>query len=239
MSLLWTILRSTLSDLWEEALWLLAFNVLWALGTLPGLWLVASGLANARWTLTLLGLVLALPWPLLTFGLYHVAYEVGQGKAIGFGAFFRGGWQMWRQAYVWGGANLLIVTVLVTNATFYNRPGAPFGVSAAGFILSGFFIALLMLWLLLQVFVLAMYPRLERPGWRLAMRNALILMFTQPLPTFFVAVLILMLAGLSVLIPALGLLLLMAVIAFLSNQATAAMLEVERERQERRDRAQK
>ncbi|MFQ5613441.1 MAG: hypothetical protein ACE5H9_15045 [Anaerolineae bacterium] len=232
MPLLWPIVRKALSDIWEEAFYLALFNMLWVAGAVPGLLLITYGVQGPFLGLVLLGLLALVPWPFVTFGLFHTAHEIDQGKAIGLKTFFRGGRQRWRQAYLWGGLNALIVAVLLANIRFYSSPISPLGNTSLGTMLSAFFASLTLLWLLWQLMVLTIYPRLETPGLRLALRNAAILMLAQPLPVVFVGFLALVLGLTAFVVPLLGFLSNFALIAVLANRATTEILNQEEKRRE-------
>jgi hypothetical protein len=65
--MIWIALKQTGADIWDEILSLLIFNVI-----------------------TLVGMVLSIPWPFVTFGLFEMAYDIGQGKGVKFSAFLGG-----------------------------------------------------------------------------------------------------------------------------------------------------
>lgn len=223
MSLLWPIVRRSLGDLWEESFLLILFNMFWVTGALPGFFLLGYGAIGSSLPVIALGLLAILPWPFVTFGLFHAAYEVGQRKAIGLSTFFSGGRQLARQAYLWGGLNVVVMAVLLANVRFYGNPASPLGDTGLGAVLGALFTSLTLLWLVLQLFVLAVYPRLERPGLRRAFRQAGILALTRPVPVLFVAALAVILALAGLILPPLGFLVNFALIALLANRATAAM----------------
>ncbi|RME79646.1 MAG: hypothetical protein D6784_00425 [Chloroflexi bacterium] len=153
MSLVWTAIRQAGRDFWEEMLFLLVFNAVWLLG---GLFI--------------------LPLPFLTFALFFTAYDIGQGKGIHFSTFFRYAGQTWKPALVWGAANLGALFVLWTNLNFYGQIQSQWAA-----MVQIAFIGLTAAWLVTQLFALPLYPRLEKPGLRLALRNAVIMMARYPL----------------------------------------------------------
>ncbi|HEX9924731.1 MAG TPA: hypothetical protein VGD99_18895, partial [Anaerolineae bacterium] len=60
-----TALKNSVLDLWEEMFYALVFSIIWVVGT-----------------------VLIIPWPFVTFGLFFTVYDVGQGKGIKLSTFF-------------------------------------------------------------------------------------------------------------------------------------------------------
>jgi hypothetical protein len=143
-------------------LYLVVFNVLWVVGTM-----------------------LIVPWPFVTFALFYIARDVADGKGIKWGKFFQYGRETWRQAYTWGAFNVVIVGLLIFNILFYTRFSAQWSI-----MLQLFFVSLTAFWIILQLMAVALYPNLVEPSLRLATRNAAILMGRHPLVIIFVLLLI-------------------------------------------------
>jgi hypothetical protein len=153
---IWTVVKQAGQDFWDEFLLLIIFNAIWLLGSL-----------------------FILPWPYLTFALFYTAYEVGQGKAIKFKTFFVGPASMWKQAYLWGVVNLVLLFVVWFNIRFYGNFNTQWSK-----VMQILLLAFTIFWLLLQLVALPMYPRLQEPGFRLALRNGIVAMGQFPLITF-------------------------------------------------------
>ncbi len=151
--MIWTSLKKAGTDIWDELLYMIIFNVISLIGTL-----------------------LVLPWPLVTFGMFEMAYDVGQGKGLKFSEFFTRPAKKWKQVYIWGGINLGLLVLIFVNINFY----ATFQVAWAG-VVQALIIGVGGFWLILQLIMLAVYPRLETPGFREALRNAMILVARHPL----------------------------------------------------------
>jgi hypothetical protein len=230
MSLLWTIIRKTISDIWSESFLFILFNVLWVAGSAPGFLLIAYGAISRTLFFTSAGILALFPWPFLTFSLFRMAYEVGEGRAIGFRIFFTEGRSNLRQAYVWATVNLVIMPILVTNISFYSNPDSPLGGTTIGTVISSLFMSVTMFWLIVQLFVLTMYPRLERQGVRVALREAVQIMGRWPVPVLFVAILAMSFGLVSIFVPILPLLITFSFIAVMANRATAEILQEEERR---------
>lgn len=230
MSLLWTITRKTFSDIWGESFLLILFNVLWVAGSAPGFLLIAYGAISRTLIFLFAGIMVLFPWPFLTFSLFRMAYEVGEGRAIGFRMFFTEGRKNIRQAYIWSAVNLIIMPILLTNITFYSNPASPVGGTTIGTVISSLFMSITMFWLIVQLFVLTMYPRLEEPGVRIALRQAVQIIGRWPVPVLFVAILAMSLVIVSIFFPILPLLITFSFIAVLANRATAEILQEEERR---------
>ncbi len=224
MSLLWSIIRKTFSDLWSESFLLILFNILWVVGSAPGLLILGYGALSRTLLLIVMGLIALILWPFMTFSLFYVTHEIVEGKAIGFRAFFSEGRRVWRKAYVWGGVNLIVIAVLVANISFYSNPDAPLGDSTIGDVVSSLFMSITIFWLVLQLFVLTMYPRLENPGIRNSFRYTGRLILRWPVPFLLSFLLAVALCLASFFVPILPLLITFSLIALLANRTTAEVL---------------
>src|SRR5690554_6402405 len=96
-----SIIKKSAQDMWEEALYLIIFNIVWFFGAL-----------------------LVITFPYFTFGLFFTVYDISQGRGISFRTFLGHARQMWKQAYIWGGINLVIFIVAGVNLSFYGQMGA-------------------------------------------------------------------------------------------------------------------
>jgi len=200
--MIWQAIKKTAIDVWDEILFLIFFNIIWLAGSL-----------------------LILPLPFVTFALLAVVYDIGQSKGIHFSTFFRHGWRALKQAYIWGGINLGVFILLWVNYRFYGGIEASWGPSAQAVI-----IGVIVIWSILQLIALAMYPRMSAPGFKLAMRNAAVVMARYPL-------VILTLLGVIVLIGVISffflpmLLVSFSLIALLTNRLVEAMISRELKRE--------
>jgi hypothetical protein len=201
--MIWNIIKNSASDFWEEMLYLVIFNIFWMMGTL-----------------------LLVTYPLVTFGLFFSAYEVGEGKGIKLGTFFHGAKQMWKQALLWGVINLVVLLVLGSNFNFYGTLEAQWASLAQMVTL-----AFLMAWVVLQLFMLAFYPRLTQPGFKLAARYAMVAIGRYPLLAFLLAGMVLLVLALSSFFPAIFFLGAFAWIALVANRVAATIVEREKRRE--------
>jgi hypothetical protein len=192
-------LRKAGADVWEELLLLIVFNLIWWVGTL-----------------------LIIPWPFVTFGLFFVGYDISQGKAIKLTSFFAHARRMWKVAYIWGGVNVFVLAVIASNIYFY----AGF---AAGWVttLQVFMIALLTFWLILQLIALPLYPRLEEPSLKLALRNALVIAGHQPLLIFVLVAVLGILGFIAYIFLASLFLFSLAVLAVIATRLVGEAVELE------------
>lgn len=195
--MIWTAIKQAGGDFWEEFLLLIIFNAVWLLGSL-----------------------FLLPWPYLTFGLFTTAYEVGQGKAINFRTFFVGPASMWKQAYLWGLLNGLLLFVVWFNLRFYGSFNAQWAT-----VLQILLIAFAVFWLMLQLVTLPMYPRLTEPGLKLALRNGVVAMGQYPLATFVLLILVAVMVLVGSLFPLFAFMGAGSLTAVLANRIVGAIVE--------------
>jgi uncharacterized membrane protein YesL len=199
MRLIWSIIKLAAGDIWDEMLHLLVFNAIWLLGSL-----------------------LILPWPYLTFGLFFTAYDISQGKAIKLNSLFVRPAPFWKQAYVWGAVNLLAALLFRFNLNFYNNFATTWAAT-----IQIVFVALLLLWSIWQLLALPMYPRLEKPGLRLALRNAAIVMGRYPLAVLVLVVIVTLLLLITAILPMFAFFGAGALIVVLCNRLVGTIVERE------------
>jgi hypothetical protein len=178
------------------------FNIIWVVGT-----------------------VLVLPWPFVTFALFFTVRDIGEGKGIKFNTFMNYGRQTLKPAYIWGAINLVIFVALIGNLTFYGRFQAQWGGLIQILIL-----AIIFFWSLIQLIALALYPRLVEPGFRLALRNAAVLLGRYPLPILALLAVISLLIVISLFFSALFILITFSVIAVFINGMVEALVSHELKR---------
>jgi hypothetical protein len=85
-------------------------------------------------------------------------------------------------------------------------------------------------WLVLQLFVLTIYPRLEAPGIRKTLVFAAKLILRWPVPTLFVAFVGMGFGLVSLFVPILPILITFSLIAILANRTTTEILTEEGKR---------
>lgn len=175
----------------------------------------------------ILGVILILPWPFVTFGLFFTAKDIGEGLGISFSSPITYGLKVLKPAYIWAVINLGVYFGIFLNLNFYASIDAPW----VSFV-QIFMISLTLFWTILQLVTLAMYPRLTEPSFKLAIRNAVIIIGRHPLPVFAMAVGAFLILLLSTLIPAIILLLTISIIVMLINNVVDALVTQELEQEE-------
>jgi uncharacterized membrane protein YesL len=224
--MIFSALKKAGLDIWDEIFLLGLFNILWVLGTMPGLWLIGLGLGGELFLFIPLGILLLLPWPFVTFSLFYIVRDVGEGKSIHFSDFFNYGRQTWRAAYLWGGVNIAVIFIVWVNLQFYAAVGAQWAIFMQ--LLMG---ALTIVWLVLQLVALPLYPRLQQPSLKLALRNAMIITGRHIIAILVLVVIVVILAAISLYFPPLLFFLAIATIAVVANRIVEEAVKVELERE--------
>ena len=127
---------------------------------------------------------------------------------------------MLKPAYWWGGINLAVGALLVINISFYRGQETTWGIYTAAF-----FSGLALFWLILQLLTLSLYPRLVEPGFKLALRNAMVLLSMHPLAALALLLISLAVIVLGMFVPLTAIIISFSFIALLSNMTTAEILK--------------
>jgi hypothetical protein len=93
------------------------------------------------------------------------------------------------------------------------------------------FVGLGVLWAVLQLVALPVYPRLETPGLKLALRNSLVVLGRRPLIGLALAVLTAFIGAIATVIPAVVITGAVALVVMLANRLVGAVVEQELRRQ--------
>lgn len=153
----WTVFSKTAVDMWEDLLHLMLFNLICFVGG-----------------------VLIVPLPFLLFGLFGVAYEIGQGNAIKLNHFFGTIRRTWRLAAVWGVINLVIWGIIAYSLFILVQID-----SQVAIFLRVSIVGLALIWAVLQPLMLAVYPRLVKPSFKMALQNGGAVIGLAPIRVLF------------------------------------------------------
>lgn len=189
-------IRDALVDAYYDALPLVSVNLLWFMLTLP---LVTAPPAAA--------------------GLYHTTNRLAHQRPANWRTFFEGFrthfWLGWR----WGLANLVVLSVLGGNYAFYGKLELSWGRWA-----QGLFLGLAMVWGLLQVYTFPLLLEQEDQRVLTAVRNSVVLYLQRPVFSLGLALLVVLLVGMSSLLPPSWLLITGSLCAYLTNRGTIVVL---------------
>ncbi len=193
------ILRSAFQDVWQELWTILVVQLFFLIGQ----------------ALIVLG-------PPVTVAMFYYGNRIAHDELATERDFLKAVRQYWKPAWRWGGLNFLVFGLLIGD---YSLTGKLVIEQSLASFLQSLYIAILVLWLLLQMFALPFLFEQEQPSVLLALRNAVVFVRRN---LILVVVLSLMLA-ISL---ALGLLTFMltfvfgaALVAFTGNRAILKSLE--------------
>lgn len=226
------VVTAALGDFREESFLLVLANFLWVVCTVPGALVLGAGLAGSQAMVVLAGVVLLLPWPIATFGLFALAYKTARRLPVGLKSFFDDMRLGWRQALWWGGVNVLVLVIGLLCLKFYLNPVSPLGRTVFGPVLGAVFAVLLLLWGMWQLAVLPLYPRYPAAGLGAILKRAGALALARPGAVLVVALLSLFIAVVGIWLVPLGLLFSASLIALLVNRVVVYLLNEKPERNE-------
>ena len=157
-------------------------------------------------------------FPAAIFGIYQESLDLTHRERSGLMGFWKGFKQYLLKSLVWGGINLLVIFVLVTNVWFYYNSqleSAPFLTIVTS--IMGF------LWLIWQFFSVSCFFLQQDKTMKVAWRNGFVTILKQPLYALIISLVMLALLVLSfyVYIPlVLGSIPLIAILGLKAVQAT-------------------
>lgn len=166
-------------DLFDELFTLVLVNLLWLaisapLAVLAGALIFNDAVAPG----ILVALLAALPAGPATVGLYLVAQRIAEGRVTSWRLFFGGFREYLRASWRVYGAWALGLLILLFNVQFYNRMP-----SSIGPIVSGMFLALLLIWLGLLIYIGPLLLLQSDKRLRVIARNALMMTIGRPIFT--------------------------------------------------------
>jgi uncharacterized membrane protein YesL len=204
------------------------FRVFW--GALKDFW-------DELFTLILMNIVtVLLAIPVVTFppalaGLWNAANLAAKGRSVHWSDYFEGFRLYFLKAWGLALLTILVVVVVVTNVRFYTPGLSPFNINSTLSIwVRALFIVLGSLWVVMQMYPMALLLEQEDQRLRVALRNAAVLFVANPGFTVLLVLLLAVVAAISTVIPALWLLITLAFMAVVCNKAVQHLLEPYRER---------
>jgi hypothetical protein len=210
----------SLKEVWDDFLLLVALNVVWALAVgLP--FVPIFMLTNVDFMVVLaLGLLLALPLPIVSGALCFVTNQISRGKVVGWGTFATGIRRYWAKSLLVALINLVVVILIVANIWFYGNflegTWTNFALSA--------WLVVTVYWLLVQVFWFPMILELESEKVLLALRNALGMVIITPGFSLTLAAILVVIIVLSIILTVPALLILASLYLLIANHATRSRL---------------
>jgi hypothetical protein len=118
--------------------------------------------------------------PLALFGMFYCTSVMVYGEDYGIGRTFslvyEGAKKYWRAAWIWFVANALILLVMLVNIMYYEKIDAFWAV-----LLRSFFIVMLVLWLMIQIYAVAYFFEQHQKSVRVALKNGFLTLFAAPI----------------------------------------------------------
>lgn len=221
MKISFKVLWQACKGFYEEMFTLVGANLAWvlvlsaALGIPYGLSYigVAAPAVLIAAVLLLLGLV-----PPATAGMFYLTNQVAHHKSVEFRMLWDGAKMYATKAWLHTLLNLLAAVLIWANLQFYGAIDAQWAV-----IVRGLFVGIAVLWTLIQIYVFPMLLEQQEPKFFLALRNAAFMTFASPITTLILAVLMVVVAALSI---GLALPFAVAMMAVLCLMANGAVLEL-------------
>jgi len=206
-----TVLRvfwGSVKDVWEELFMLALMNLVTTLFLIP-----------------------IVTFPPALAGLWSVSNIAAQGKSIAWSDYFDAFKRLFGKSWALAGINIGVIVTLVLNIWFYQPGRPPLNLGdTASLMIRAFWTSLLVIWVFLQMYPLALLIEQEDQRIRLALRNALVLLAANPGFTLLLGLLLLVIIAVSVVIPALLALISLAIVAVTCNKAVRHLLEPYRDR---------
>ena len=193
------VIGRALRDYWDEAFNLMLCNLIWFFAQL-----------------------LVIPGPPATAALFYVTNQVAHGGfarmpdySEGFKRHFWDGWK-------WGVLNILVIVVLGYAVIFYGTSDFPAGL---GFVLMSLSVALLVIWLLTQLFAFPFWLEQEDRRFSVAFRNALVIQAQNVRLMLITMALTVVLAVATRFLPPLLLLIVVALLTMVGNTVVVTKIE--------------
>jgi uncharacterized membrane protein YesL len=179
---------------------------------------------------TVLLLIPVVTFPPALAGLWSVANLVAKGRAIGWRDYFKAFRRYFLKAWGLALLNGLVGIILVANILFYAPANVPFEISPTlSFWIQALFLGVAFVWLIVQLYPMALLLEQEDQRLRVALRNAAVLFAANLGFTIVLALLLLVVAAVSMVLPPLWLLVTVALFAVVCNKAVLHLLETYRE----------
>ncbi|MFO7679264.1 MAG: hypothetical protein R6X34_04375 [Chloroflexota bacterium] len=207
---------------WDDSILLIVFNLFTFLSILPALLVNSLVQETISIVTSLITTLLFFPIAFFLFALFSAVHNLSQGNVVKVSDYFHYMRQMGKQAFVWGALNLLSFLLFGWNLRFY----AQFD-EAWGAMMQLLFLSLAFIWFVLQLLMLPIYPRLQKPGFKLALRNAAGMMGRYPFPLISIIILIAFLLTLTFLFQFAAIFFTFALITVLLEGLVSEILKIE------------
>ena len=214
----------SIRNAYEELFTIAAINLAW--------WGIGSALPTGAsylelpWLVVVLLLVLVPP---PTAGVYYCANRMAHDKPVSFALFWEGTKKYLVKSWLAAWLGLLVAIVLMANIWFYGRFEGSWAIWV-----QALFVSMLLYWgtALVYFFPMLLELREEKQRLLLALRNAVVLVVTNPLFSLLLVVLLVSTVVLSAVLVLPAVFLVTGIVALIANRAVVQLLAGYRERTE-------
>ncbi len=166
--------------------------------------------------------VLVVTAPPAFAGLYYATNQMAHEKSGKPALFFQGFRKYFGISYLWAVVNLVVVLLSLYNVWFYGGYNSLFGA-----IMQGFFLAVVFLWLMLQMYTFPLLLEQEQPNLWQAIRNSAVIVMQHLSLTMGLYVVLILMYIVSTLVQVPWVLFTVAASAFIANQVVVAIVHPE------------
>ncbi len=174
-------------------------------------------IANILWFILTIPLVTAPP---AAAGLFFYTHELAHRHPVDWRTFFTGFRKYFWLSWIWAVTNLVAIIILGVNAWFYMQvktAWAPW--------MAGFFVGILVLWLLLQMYTFPLLLEQTDQRMRVALRNSVVLYLKRAGFSLALVFIVIPFAIISTIIPPLWIIITAAASAFLVNNCMIYLID--------------
>jgi len=143
------VIRLGLKDAWEDLWTVLVCNLIW-----------------------LLSVLLIIPGPPATLALFYYTNRQAHGEFADLADFWQALRRYFAPAWRWGLINLVLVAILVGDMLLTGRLGR----SSLTYLIQSFYLAVLGVWLIVQLYTLSFLIEQDQPGVVQAIRNGAVML---------------------------------------------------------------
>ncbi len=132
-------------------------------------------------------------YPMALFGIYNQALDLSHGIRTGIMGFWQGFKGYWRKSLPWGSLNLLVIALLAFNVWFYRNVDHPIAL-----VLMVVMVFLFVFWLIWQFYSVSCFFLQEEKKLKVAWKNGFAVILLQPGYAIVIAIVMLILVGISI-----------------------------------------
>jgi uncharacterized membrane protein YesL len=236
ISVLWDSIKAT----WEDLFSLMLMNFVTVLPVILAILLSfamaevwQAGYGTLAIILALVGLLPLLLLPPAIAGLWNAANRVAEKLAIHWSDYWEGFRRYFWKSLAMALINLFVLAILGANIWFYAPGNNPLGLdSGLSMAIQIFFVIMIALWLIYQMYPMAMLLEQTDQRLRTAFRNAGVLLITRPGFAILLGLALAVVLAISTYLIVLWLLVTLSIIAVVCNKAVKHLLIPHRERAE-------